>query len=162
MTLVLQGGSSVASPTNKNWPIFERAVLSERASESRLQIMSYYASGPSKPTRGPKCGAAVNEGQRTCFCCGEHLAGEGLLARFLKWLIERFVHSGIVGVDRLTADGRPVIKRKVFYSWDEVPPEGREQMAALCFFGTQPRPFLMVPSHLCKGYSSSACWAPVA
>ena len=74
------------------------------------------------------CQAVIPEGQRACLCCGEPIAQEGLVSRFFQWLVDWALRHGWATIDGLPAPGRPATKRQVFTSWDDVPPEVREQI----------------------------------
>jgi nicotinamidase-related amidase len=51
-----------------------------------------------------------------------------LLSRFFQWLFAWALRNGWMKIDDLPAPGRPATKRQVFTSWDDVPPEIREQI----------------------------------
>ena len=77
----------------------------------------------STPTNCHKCQASIPDGQDACICCGEPVRREGLLHRFVKWLLQRGIRSGAVKIKEFEWESPPVVERHVFKSLDDVPPE---------------------------------------
>ncbi len=83
---------------------------------------------PAKPVYCAHCQAVIPEGQRACVCCGEPIARGGLFSRLLQRFFEWALRKGWVKMDGLPAGGQLATKRQVVKSWDELPPEVKQQI----------------------------------